>query len=215
MSKSDPLCLLLRVLYFQVLHLGLWPILTLFLYMVWGNFLISSFYIYVSSFPCSTCWRDCLFSIVYSCLICHIIMYYRCMALFLASVLCSTNLCLCVHVCAQSCLTLWDPMDCSPPGSSVHGMFQARILEWFSISHSKGSSRPRDQTHVSWVSCIGSPYHGNTWEALFWGKHHAIVLFELLQGCPILTFILKSSLEIGIFCCSSFKIIFLWILRLF
>ena len=42
-----------------------------------------------------------------------------------------------------------DPMDCSPPGSSVHGIFQARVLEWVAISFSRGSSRPRDQTWVS------------------------------------------------------------------
>ena len=45
---------------------------------------------------------------------------------------------------AQSCPTLCDPMDCSLPGSSVHGIFQARILKWVSISFSRGSSRPRD-----------------------------------------------------------------------
>ena len=47
-----------------------------------------------------------------------------------------------VHVCAQSCLTLCDPMDSSPPGSSVQGIFQARILERVTISYSRGSSRP-------------------------------------------------------------------------
>ena len=47
---------------------------------------------------------------------------------------------------AQSCLTLCDPMDYSPPGSSVHGILQARILEWVAISISRGSSRPRDLT---------------------------------------------------------------------
>ena len=41
---------------------------------------------------------------------------------------------------AQSCLTLWDPVDRSPPGSSVHGILQARILEWVAISFSRGSS---------------------------------------------------------------------------
>ena len=46
--------------------------------------------------------------------------------------------------CAQSCLVLHDPMDCSPPGSSVHGIFQARTLEWVAISSSRGSSWPRD-----------------------------------------------------------------------
>ena len=50
---------------------------------------------------------------------------------------------------AQSCLTLCDPMDCSPPGSSVHGILQARVLEWIAISFSRESSRPRDQTRVS------------------------------------------------------------------
>ena len=57
-------------------------------------------------------------------------------------------------VCAQSCLTLCNSMDCSPAGSSVHGIFQARILEWVVISYFRGSSRPRDQTRVFWVSCI-------------------------------------------------------------
>ena len=49
----------------------------------------------------------------------------------------------------QSCLTLCDPLDCSLPGSSVHGIFQAKILEWVAISFSKGSFPPRDQTQVS------------------------------------------------------------------
>ena len=49
----------------------------------------------------------------------------------------------------QSCTTLCDPMDCSPPGSSIHGILQARILEWVSISFSRGSSQPRDRTQVS------------------------------------------------------------------
>ena len=53
---------------------------------------------------------------------------------------------------AQSCPTLCDPMDCSPPGSSVHGILQARVLEWVAISFSRGSSRPRDQTQVSRIA---------------------------------------------------------------
>ena len=52
---------------------------------------------------------------------------------------------------AQPCPTLCDPVDCSLPGSSVRGIFQARVLEWVSISFSRGSSRPGDWT---WVSCI-------------------------------------------------------------
>ena len=53
---------------------------------------------------------------------------------------------------AQSCPTLSDPMDCSPPGSSVHGIFQARVLEWVAISFSKGSFQPWDQIQVSRIA---------------------------------------------------------------
>ena len=53
---------------------------------------------------------------------------------------------------AQSCLTLCDPMDCSLSGSSIHGIFQARVLEWIGISFSRGSSRPRNQTPVSRIA---------------------------------------------------------------
>ena len=66
----------------------------------------------------------------------------------------------------QLCPTLCDPMDFSPPGSSVHGIFQARILEWIAISFSRVSSQPRDWT---WVSCItgsffllSEPHTGDT-----------------------------------------------------
>ena len=52
----------------------------------------------------------------------------------------------------QSCLTLWDPMDCSLPGSSVHGILQAGILQWVAIPFSRGSSQPRDRTQVSWIA---------------------------------------------------------------
>ena len=54
------------------------------------------------------------------------------------------SVCVCMH--AQSCLTFCNPVDCSPPGSSVHGILQARILEWVAISFSRGSSQPRDRT---------------------------------------------------------------------
>ena len=56
----------------------------------------------------------------------------------------------CVYV--FSCIQLCDPMDCSPPGSSVHGILQARILEWVAISFSRESSRPSDRTHVSYIA---------------------------------------------------------------
>ena len=51
----------------------------------------------------------------------------------------------------QSCPTLCDPADCSLPGSSAHGILQARTLEWVAISFSKGSSQPRDWTRVSHI----------------------------------------------------------------
>ena len=79
-----------------------------------------------------------------------------------------------MYVCAQSCLVLCEPMDCRLPGSSAHGIFQARILEWVAISLSKGSSRRRNQTRVSCLagrfftmSHLGNPhvqiYHRTHW----------------------------------------------------
>ena len=60
---------------------------------------------------------------------------------------------------AQSCPTLCDLMDCSLPGSSLHEILQARVLEWVTISFPRGSSQPRDQT---WVSRIPGRYF-NLW----------------------------------------------------
>ena len=67
---------------------------------------------------------------------------------------------------AQSCPALCNPMDCSPPGSSVHGIFQVIILEWVAITYSRGSSSFRDQNCVSLVSHISRQilYHWATWE---------------------------------------------------
>ena len=56
---------------------------------------------------------------------------------------------------AQSCPTLCYTIDCSLPGSSVHGIFQAIILEWIAISFSRGSSLPKDRNCISFMSCIG------------------------------------------------------------
>ena len=61
----------------------------------------------------------------------------------------------CVCVCIQWYPALCDLMDCGPPGSSVHRISQARILDWVAISFSRGSSWPRDQTHISCISYIG------------------------------------------------------------
>ena len=52
----------------------------------------------------------------------------------------------------QLCLSLCDPVDCSLPGSSIHGILQARTLEWVAISFSRGSSQPRDRTCVSCIA---------------------------------------------------------------
>ena len=61
-----------------------------------------------------------------------------------------------VHVRAQPCPTLLDSLDCSPPGFSVHGILQAKILEWVTISSFRGSSRFRNQTTIFCVSCISA-----------------------------------------------------------
>ena len=78
--------------------------------------------------------------------------------------------CVCVCVCAQLLSHVWlcDPMNCSPPGFSVHGIFQARILEQVDISFCRGSSWPIDWTCVSCISCIDRwiLYRWATWEAL-------------------------------------------------
>ena len=76
---------------------------------------------------------------------------------------CPVSYCCCCSV-AKLCLTICDPMDCSPPSSSVHGVFQARILEWVATSSSRGSSQTRDWTRIS---CTGRwiLYHWATREA--------------------------------------------------
>ena len=64
----------------------------------------------------------------------------------------------------QLCPTVCNPMDCNPQGSSVHGILQARILEWVAMPSSRGSSWPRNQTHVSCIAGILYPLSA-TWEA--------------------------------------------------
>ena len=74
---------------------------------------------------------------------------------------------ICMCLVAKLCLTLCYPMDCNLPGSSVYGIFQARIVEWIAISLCRGSSQPRD-----WIctSCIGKQilYQWATWEAFLY-----------------------------------------------
>ena len=111
---------------------------------------------------------------------------------------------------AQLCLTLCNPMDCSPPGSSVHEIFQARILEWVAIYFSRGSSQPRDRT---WVSCTAGRFFtdwaireaGNgkrtffTWGCAvsFWSTGHEHRMVH--KGCI-------SHSEINLFAANSRKI---------
>ena len=58
----------------------------------------------------------------------------------------------------QPCQTLCNPMDCSPPGFSVHGILQARILEWVAVPSSRETSQPRDRTHISCGSCTAGGF---------------------------------------------------------
>ena len=71
-----------------------------------------------------------------------------------------------VHSVTQLCPPLGKPVDCSLPGSSVPGGFQASILKWLAISYSRGYSWLRDQTHISCVSYLGRQilYHWATWD---------------------------------------------------
>ena len=82
---------------------------------------------------------------------------------------------------AKSCLTLCDPMGCSPLGSSIHGISQARILEWVAISFSRESSQPRDRTRVS-----GIP--GRCFNL-------SMLLSEITQSCLTLCDPMDSSLH--------------------
>ena len=81
---------------------------------------------------------------------------------------------------AQSCLTLCDSMDCSLPDSSVHGIFQARILDWVVVPFSKGSSQSRDRTHVSHTA--GGFFTIWATEALWGIKSSSISRGESLRG---------------------------------
>ena len=79
----------------------------------------------------------------------HVILCINFMYNFIMSIF------LCAHAHAQLCPTLCDPRDYSPPGSSVHALFQARILEGVAISYTRGSSRLRDQTEPAFPALGG------------------------------------------------------------
>ena len=89
-------------------------------------------------------------------------------------------ICVCVCVCVtQSCLTLCNPMFCSPPSPSLHGVLQARILEWVAISFSRGSSWPRDQT---WISRIAGRFF------IIWATREALSLSPFLPHTLVFRF---------------------------
>ena len=73
----------------------------------------------------------------------------------------------------QSCLTLCNPIDCSLPGSSLHRILQSIILEWVAMTSPRGSFWLKDQTHISFISCIGSciliqlSHLGRSWSIIF------------------------------------------------
>ena len=100
-------------------------------------------------------------------------------------------MCACVLSCFSRGPTLCDLEDCSPPGSSVHGILQARILEWVAMPSSRGSSPPRDRTRVSYVSCMGR-------RVLHHWRH---------LGSPV--FMVKSPFKIkNIYACNTFLFLF-------
>ena len=89
----------------------------------------------------------------------------------------------------KSCLTLCDPVDCSPPGSSVHGILQARILEWVAIS-SREFSRPKNQTYISCIvgrffatEPLGKPLRIWLLSACFFNNH---LIFKGYKGAPVI-----------------------------
>ena len=89
------------------------------------------------------------------------------LSLFLYRVFVCVCLCIRTPSVTQPCQTLCDHMDCVPPVSSVHGIFQARILDWVAISYPRGSSQARDGSCNLGIFCVGWQilYHCATWEA--------------------------------------------------
>ena len=111
---------------------------------------------------------------------------------------------------SRSVVTLCDPMDCSLLGSSIHGIFQARVLEWVAISFSRGSSRPRNRTQVScivdrrftiWatrevsgVNTVNMVQRNITQPPNFWRTRMALGIYNIIicERGQIQTFVLKT-----------------------
>ena len=81
-------------------------------------------------------------------------LYYARMTVLLLAIIFISDVCMHAKR-LQSGPTVCDLVDCSTPGCSVQGILQAEILEWVAMPSSRGSSRPRNRTHVSYISCIG------------------------------------------------------------
>ena len=82
----------------------------------------------------------------------------------------------------QSCLILCVPMDCSPPGISVHRSLQARILAWVAMTSSRESSRPRDQNCVSYISCIDKQFFATSPPEKPWRRESCSIISSLRQS---------------------------------
>ena len=109
-------------------------------------------------------------------------------------------MCLLLCLVTKSCPTLCNPIDYSPPGSSVHGISKARILEWVAISLSRGSSQSRDQSSIPYISCIVR-WILNCWTIR---EAHYLLLRVLpisrAQSCPTLCYPMDCSLPGSSFC---------------
>ena len=91
---------------------------------------------------------------------------------------------------------LWDLMDCSPPGSSVHWILQARILEWITIPFSRGSSWPKDRTCISCISCIAGGFFTTVPPGSPWVTSNSFPILQLpyLYDLKRNVFSIKSSI---------------------
>ena len=117
------------------------------------------------------------------------------------------NVCVCVCVCSLMS-TLCNPVECSHTGFAVHGISQARILEWVAISYSRGCSRPRDQIcvlHLLYYQADSLPlYHLETWK--WWGFSQSFIIGKwqirikitgLLKLTPVFFLLNKKSSQIA------------------
>ena len=105
-SKNIVPTFFLRVLQSHILFLNLLAILSLFLCVAWGSVLTSLIYMQLPGFPLTTCWKDCLFSLVHPCPLCETLVIYSCVSLFLSSLFCSIDLCLFLCQCHAGLITI-------------------------------------------------------------------------------------------------------------